>query len=284
MHYLDCLEKKTHGTPDFPMEFYHIDKRHPRYEMPFHWHVECEIIQVLTGTLTLYLDDEELTVSPGESVFIESGVVHGGTPYNCIYECIVFQRDALLPRGALCSHELYPLSSHQVILKRHFGTDDQDFLKISRHLFRSMQKKTSGSELTALGILYELYGIVLQKQLYVLAEPSTKRTPKKLDLLKCILEYIELHYGENISLDELSGIADMSPKYFCRFFHAMAHRSPIDYLNYYRIERACCLLENDSVSITEIAYDCGFSDTSYFIRTFKKYKGLTPKQYRLRLT
>ena len=82
-----------------------------------------------------------------------------------------------------------------------------------------------------------------------------------------------------LTLEEISGSVNMSPKYFCRFFHEMTHRTPIDYLNYYRIERACYQLITTNLSITEIAYASGFNDLSYFIKTFKKYKGTTPKKY-----
>ena len=59
----------------------------------------------------------------------------------------------------------------------------------------------------------------------------------------------------------------------------MTHRTPIDYLNYYRIEQACFKLATSNDSIAEIGMSCGFNDESYFIKTFKKYKGVTPKKY-----
>jgi AraC-like DNA-binding protein len=54
----------------------------------------------------------------------------------------------------------------------------------------------------------------------------------------------------------------------------------MDYLSYYRVERACHLLAATSVTVTETAYRCGFNDSSYFVKIFKKYKGTTPRQYR----
>ena len=51
MHYLDYNEKKQHGTMDFPIEYYHVDEHHPRYNMPFHCHKELEIIRSLEGIL-----------------------------------------------------------------------------------------------------------------------------------------------------------------------------------------------------------------------------------------
>ena len=71
----------------------------------------------------------------------------------------------------------------------------------------------------------------------------------------------------------------MNPKYFCRYFRSMTERTPIDYLNYYRIECACEMLSTKDISIKEVALSCGFNDESYFIKTFHKYKGITPKQF-----
>ena len=107
----------------------------------------------------------------------------------------------------------------------------------------------------------------------------TKRDLKRITQLKIALEFIESSYMSNISLQEMSDSVQMTPKYFCRFFREMTHRSPVDYLNYYRIERACYLLLTTNQSITEVAYNTGFNDLSYFIKIFKRYKGVTPRQY-----
>ena len=62
----------------------------------------------------------------------------------------------------------------------------------------------------------------------------------------------------------------------------MPQRSPVDYLNMYRIDSACRMLRVSGCSVTEAGFSCGFNDLSYFVKTFKKYKGVTPKQYRKR--
>ena len=55
--------------------------------------------------------------------------------------------------------------------------------------------------------------------------------------------------------------------------------TPVDYLNYYRIERACHILTTTELPVTEVAYRCGFNDSSYFVKTFRKYMGITPRAY-----
>ena len=74
----------------------------------------------------------------------------------------------------------------------------------------------------------------------------------------------------------------MNTKYFCRFFRALTHNSPMDYVNFYRIEQAAWLLGQSELSVTEVAARCGFWDSSYFTKVFKKYKGYTPKEFRKR--
>lgn len=102
MLYLDYNEKQMHGTKEFPIAFYHVDHNHPRYEMPFHWHKEYEIVKIIEGSFRLMLADSEIIAAPGESLFIPSGVLHGGVPQNCIYECLVFDLDILFLHTDVC--------------------------------------------------------------------------------------------------------------------------------------------------------------------------------------
>ena len=59
MHDLGRNEDRLRGTYEFPFEFHHIDSTHPRYVMSYHWHVECEIMRILQGTLTVTLDEKK---------------------------------------------------------------------------------------------------------------------------------------------------------------------------------------------------------------------------------
>lgn len=280
MHYLDYNEKKQHGTEDFPVAYYHVDDQHPRYNMPFHWHKETELIRVLEGQFTLYLDDEELLAQAGDVVFIDEGVIHGGVPQNCVYECLVFDLTPLLMHTHTCRQYIRQISKRQIRIQKHFTPKDRSIIRVASHLFRSTRKQAPGSELITMGSLYELFGILFQKHYYT-AINGGATSQKRMELLRPVLEYIDKNYAAEISLEDLSKMAGMSPKYFCRYFQAAVHRTPIDYLNYYRVERACFLFSTGEVTVTEAAYQCGFNDSSYFIKTFKKYKGITPKQYDL---
>ena len=60
----------------------------------------------------------------------------------------------------------------------------------------------------------------------------------------------------------------------------MTRKSPVEYLNTYRVEKAARKLITSDISVTDVAFACGFNDLSYFIKTFKAYKGVTPAKFR----
>jgi AraC-like DNA-binding protein len=143
-----------------------------------------------------------------------------------------------------------------------------------------MRKKPDGYELFTTGILFEIMGILKSEKMYY--EKSLVPTGKKVrsEQLKAVLDFIQEKYSEQLTLEQMAETADLSPKYFCRVFREMTHHTPVEYLNLFRINNACNKLRNSDDPIIEIAYSCGFNDFSYFIKIFKRYKGMTPFKYR----
>ena len=283
MLYLDYNEKQMHGTKEFPIAFYHVDHNHSRYEMPFHWHKEYEIVKILEGTFRLMLADSEIVAGPGENFFIPSGILHGGMPENCIYECLVFDLDILFLHTDICRQYLKKIKHQEIIVHPLINNTAPSLCGIIDRIFYAMAKMPCGYELTVIGSLLEMFGLIFREKYYLESASGCEPPFRHMDQLKPVFEYIEKHYSSGITLQQLSQISGMSPKYFCRYFQAIAHKTPMDYLNYYRIERSCTLLSATDAPITSVAYDCGFNDCSYFIKIFKRYKHITPKQYQLQM-
>ena len=84
------LDQTEHGTRHFPAECYFVDSRHPRYEMSFHWHSEWEFIQILRGSMQVFLGEESYRAKAGDVLLIRGGIIHGASPENCEYVCFVF--------------------------------------------------------------------------------------------------------------------------------------------------------------------------------------------------
>ncbi|MEL7245796.1 MAG: AraC family transcriptional regulator [Cyanobacteria bacterium J06573_2] len=114
------------------------------------------------------------------------------------------------------------------------------------------------------------------------ATPTTCEAKGRLGKrkLNLVLDYIQAHIAEEITLSQMAKIADLSPFHFSRIFKESVGVSPNRYVNYCRVEKAKRLLEQQQISISQISAACGYSNPSYFIRQFRKIMGVTPKVYR----
>lgn len=275
-------ESKQRGTKEFPVEFHYVDQSHPQYVMPFHWHLDYEFVRVISGTFFITLDGEEHELNKEEFCFIPAGVLHGGIPVNCVYECIVFDIELLRCRNFAPDTFLRNLVHEKLRLETIYTKQkitSSECFAIASDLFSSLREKQWGYELKTIGAFYRLFGLMKANYLYSEQHEPNEKLHRRTDQLKSSIEYIEKAYSQPLSLNQLSLMAGMSPKYFCRIFKQLTHHTPIDYLNSYRIDRACALIAATDLSLTDICYQCGFNDFSYFIKTFKRYKHLTPKKY-----
>lgn len=274
-------ELKQHGTEDFPFELYRVFEEHPKYEMAFHWHSNLEMIRVLKGDLALTLDNRPCVLTAGEVAFINSETVHGATPNNCAYECIVFNLAFLKTGNSACDGFIENLLTHNGFLNER--PTDQEIVALVHRVFEEIGCGEKGSPFKVIGLMYELLGEIQRKNEFNShLPPSSVHDEKKVVKLKTVLKFIRENFAKDISLEDMAAVAGLSCKYFCKFFKDMTGTTPVNYLLAYRIERAARRLLGTDLSVTQIAYDCGFNDVSYFIKTFKAFKRVSPKEYRRR--
>jgi len=105
---------------------------------------------------------------------------------------------------------------------------------------------------------------------------KNKNIPKIME----IASYIMHNYTEKLTLDSLCEMSYYSRRHFTRLFRECYNMSPIDFLNQIRIQKAEELLASTALSVTEIAFKCGFSDSIFFCRRFKQCNGVTPLYFR----
>jgi transcriptional regulator GlxA family with amidase domain len=94
------------------------------------------------------------------------------------------------------------------------------------------------------------------------------------------MAYLQAHYAEPVSREELAAHVGLSDDYLTSCFHRELGITPVAYLNRYRVEQARKLLRATDKSITEIALEVGFSGSSYFSRVFHRETGMSPAEYR----
>ena len=273
-------EQLMHGTSAFPVEFYFVDQHHPRYEMPFHWHVEVEFITVLRGNLKLLLNGQVVQLDENTSAFIPGGVIHGGFPKepDVVYKCMVLNIDHFLQ-----AFPSKPVNS--TLFNNSFTSifqsipNDSTAGQIIIDMFDEITAKRPGYEFFITGNLWRFFGAVYRDGLFY-EEQEECSTMQYAKQFKQALRKIRDEYYMPLTLQEVSGAANMAPKYFCRIFRKITGQTFVEYLNHYRIDRAVEQMYTSDKSLTEISLQCGFNELSYFSRIFRKYKGVSPREFR----
>lgn len=279
MRTLKTMEAKQHGTDTFPCGFYAVDKDYPTFHMPLHWHTEFEIILVRTGRFHLTLNGVSHRLYAGDMAFIGGGVLHGGSPEgnDCVYDCAVFDL-SLLSRSIEDPIITGIMRDHLSIKSILSFTDSRTTWEAVVRLMDSLKnQQTEADRFICLGVLYEVFGRVIGSGLY---GENTEDPGDDIRRWKKLLYYIEEHYPEKITLEMLADVAGLSPKYLCRAFARLTGKTPLAYLNEYRLDCACEMLRNTDETILSIAMSCGFNDQSYFVKHFRQSRGLTPGAYR----
>ncbi|MBQ2758093.1 MAG: AraC family transcriptional regulator [Clostridia bacterium] len=272
-------EAEPHGAPDFPVQYYWVDSEHPRYEMALHWHHEFEIIRVKKGTLELFLDNEKYVLDEGEIAFVAAGVLHRAIPYRAIYECVVMDLNLLCRHGSgRVTGYLLPLLGEGVRIAQR-GTGEDCLREAVGALMEALSGEGPFFELKVLSAATDMVYCLYREGRIRLPEKNLP-TGKSRATIAALVAWIEKNYTEKCTLSDLSAVANMGEKYLCRFFREYTGSTPVAYINRLRVERACMKLGKGEENITEIAFACGFNDTSYFCKIFKRYKGMSPRAYR----
>lgn len=151
------------------------------------------------------------------------------------------------------------------------GAPTDHILKINNSFIKMLQSIESIDELCS----------KLQETIDTFMEDMFHHIPSKnSELIKKAIRYISKNYANHITLEETANYVHLNPAYFSTIFKQSCGSSFKEYLNLVRIEESKHLLSNTDYSIVEIATATGFEDQSYFSKVFKKYTGITPRQYR----
>ncbi len=278
MSYNELLQR---GTMDFPIELYEIDEHHPRYEMVSHWHTELEMIHILEGELNVRLNNNAYTAKQNDILFVNPEIIHTAMPDTCRYECIVFDLSYLSAAFVGSRYFFEGLLNGEYLVNEYIPFDSSEIHALVGNVFNLMKNKSSGYKFKVIGELYKIFGEIVDLHLYTNITGVTELgADKNMHKLKNVLVFMRDNYDKPISLSDMANAADMSSKYFCYFFKEMTKKSPVEYLNTYRVEKAARKLITSDISVTDVAFACGFNDLSYFIKTFKAYKGVTPAKFR----
>ncbi|MBQ9758030.1 MAG: helix-turn-helix transcriptional regulator [Clostridia bacterium] len=274
-------ELKQRGTLDFPIEIHHVDKNHSKYYMSAHWHNEMEIIRILEGKIEVKLNNRTYLAKAGNILFVNPETVHSAEPFDCVYECIVFNMEIFHTNTYSCRFFAESIMNREYMIEEFNSGEDAVFFEAVNSVFEQMKTQSSGYKFLVISTLFRLFGLIVDKHLYGAANVKQDSFDEKnLPRLKKILAFIRDNYGKQIELADIAREGEMSTKYLCYFFKKMTGQTPIGYLNDFRIEKATQQLTHTDLRVTDIALSCGFNDLSYFIKTFKSAKGISPTAFK----
>lgn len=230
----------------------------------------------MSGKLTIHINNKKVLAESGDIFLINQENIHGYFPKDCVYEVIDFDVDELLHHTSLCKNVLHIFTNRNVSILPFDAVSHAVLYHMADSLFHFASMKSEYHDLLVLGALFELLGTIYVHHHYT----ENHKISSAEKRFKPILEFIENNYMQPITLCEMAQASCMSTSHFCALFREFFGQTPMGYLNSYRIERASLLLANTGHSVTEIAHLCGFNDSAYFVKVFKKHKNITPKKYR----
>ena len=158
-------------------------------------------------------------------------------------------------------------------------TQEQELLQLIRNSF-TLSESEMGYELQLRSTLSEIWLHIYKLVLQLLGTAHYEKHYH--DKIKQMMTYIQNHYKGKTAVAEIASSAYLSERECYHIFKNCLHMSPVDYLNSYRIQMACQMLQDSSESITYISHECGFGSSSYFGKLFKNSVGCTPLEYRKR--
>ncbi len=283
-------EERRHGNAVYPVSLYEITCAPDHPLLDLHWHDELEFLLVTEGRATLRVDASDYELRAGEAIFVGSGLLHSGSVLGdepCSFVAVVFHA-GLFGNGSidtLYDQYIVPVLQGRYRLPVHLREDAGPSRELLNALCNIKEANRDGrlaSELEIKGLLFYCLSILVRMG-EPTADPKRTHDGYRIERLKTVIGYMERHYAEPASLERLASIACMSESYFCRFFKKITTKTPIEYMNGYRIQQAAIRLRQSDDPIMRIAMDVGFNNLSYFNVVFRERFGCTPGQYRKQL-
>lgn len=277
-------ETKKHAGRDFPFNIYPCSIPRDFKQVPVHWHEDMEIIAVKRGRALVTVDMEPYEVEAGEAVAVFPGQLHGiscpeaGTVE---YENIIFLLSMLMTAEAdVCSyHFIGPMTEGGIRRPLHITEDMQiygGFMDCINELDQLCREKAYAYQMGVKGALFRLLGLAAQAW-----GPAFAGRPRKSrERMKQLLEYMEEHYGEKITVEDGANLCFYSNSHFMKYFKQYMGMPFTQYLNEFRLEKAAGMLLSTPEPVTGVAQRCGFDNLSYFNRLFRKKYQRTPGEYR----
>lgn len=258
----------------------HSCPRNPGFHV-MHWHEDLQFIYILYGSIELRTLDSSTQLRTGDGVFINKNVVHRVRQLtDCHYNSFLFPDYFLgFYPGSPAKGFVDSVTQRQQLPFIRFEKGQDWYGEILSMLHRLSELEKSKTEFYVYEVLVLLSQIwlTMRRSISLPAEKARNTTSGRMQKF---LRYIEQHYTEDVSLEDLAHSANVSKSECLRCFKLSMQTTPYKYLVEYRLSKAAAMLKNSDDAIEHIAASVGFHQVSHFGKCFREKTGMSPREYR----
>lgn len=265
----------------FKIEF---QKNNKEFYYPWHYHAELELIFILSGQGVRYVGNSIENFYEDELVLLGSNLPHtwntSSDHHQPVTAIVIYLKEDFFNENWMQSIEFESIRNLSVMMNKGIKIGKDVALALKPKFFEML----SASPFERLMILLQILEYLSHNQEYKFLckqEFSCDFDDTDKTRINSVYDFIQKNYHRQISLTEISSKLNMSDEYFSRYFSKTMKKPFFEFLNEYKINRACRLLIETDKQISEICYASGFESLPFFYRQFKKFKGYQPKTYRM---
>jgi AraC-like DNA-binding protein/mannose-6-phosphate isomerase-like protein (cupin superfamily) len=256
-------------------------------QYPWHYHKEVEFLAIMEGHLAIQSKYNFNMLGPGDVFIMGASQPHRSCkPLNEKLQYIVFQVDlvkhfdpSILPYLYCFSELTHPLEQLNYIFKDREQTK-QEAHDLIRNIFTEVQKQQKGYEIAINYSIKKLMLLLVRSDSQNLLNYTDNN---ELNRLKPVLDYVDSHLADKISVEDACSLVNLSYHYFIKYFKKMMGVSFIDYINLKRIKKAELLLLTSEMSIMEVSYEVGIFNMAQFYKLFKRHNQCSPKAFKFKM-
>ncbi len=279
----DASEILHYDIPDHPV-FYRkniISAQYTFHELSTHWHDEVEFVYVSSGSIRYQLNGFMVRMKAGEGIFVNSRQLHliVSDHSDCELYCLIFHPTILCSSNHVAKQFVVPVIDNAKIpylLLDENVNWHKTIIENIVYIETALSRDTG--ELKVMQYLFDIWAA-----LYGNMEKSSdsEYSPNQdLALVKAMIIFIQDNYHQKIGLQDICAVGMVGKTKGIALFNRYLNMTPMEYVGSYRIEKSCFLLKKTDKTITQIAYETGFSDGSYFSKLFKNRMRMSPLSYR----
>ena len=233
-----------------------------------HYHDFYELYYMISGNCNYFIDDKVYQVMPGDVVLIPSGVIHRTNYLSGEHTRILIE----------CSENMVPDSVKSSLSSMLYLYRNSPVNKEFHNIYKRLEKEVNDPDFFSCEVVKN----TVQMIFYTVAriKSFSKEHKRKNNMIEDVVSYVKENFAQQINLSQVAKDHFISQEHLSRTFKKHTGFGFNEYLTLVRLQHAEQLLKSDErMSISAIAYSCGFNDSNYFSDKFKKFYGMSPLKY-----